>query len=67
MTERVKPFAHDLSLSPLDGDLILGKGSEKDKQRYGVESSPVGPYLWDSCAHGIGEIVLLNIEQASSS
>ena len=67
MEERVEPFAHSYSLSPLNLDLILGKGSQQDKQCEDVESGPVGPNAGNAGAHLIGEIVLLDIEHVCSS
>ena len=66
MEEGVEPLAHDLALSPLDGDLVLGEGSQKNEESDGVADGPVGPDLGDACLHGAGEIVLLNIEQVAS-
>ena len=42
MEERVEPFAHNLSLSPLHGDLVLGEGSEENEESDGIADSPVG-------------------------
>ena len=66
MEERVEPFAHDLSLSPLHGNLVLGEGSEQHEESDGIADSPVGPHLGDACFHGAGEVILLDVEQVAS-
>jgi len=64
--ERVEPFAHDLSLSPLHGDLVLGEGSEENEESDGIADGPVGPNLGNACLHGAGEVILLDVEQVAS-
>lgn len=64
MIERVEPLAHDLSLSPLDCDLVLGEGSEENEQADGVDSGPVGPDLGDAGSHQVGEVVLIDVQHA---
>ena len=47
MEERVEPFAHDLSLSPLNGDLILGQGSEEDEESDSVANmANIAALIW---------------------
>ena len=63
MEERVEPLAHDLALSPLNLDLLLGEGSQKNEEADSVADGPVGPHLGDASLHLAGEVVLINIEQ----
>ena len=67
MEKRVEPFTHSESLSPLDLNLILGKGSQQHKQCKGVEYGPVGPNAGNASAHFINKILLLDKEHVCSS
>lgn len=62
--ERVEPLAHELSLSPLNCDLVLGEGSEENEQADGVDAGPVGPDLGDAGSHQVGEVVLIDVQHA---
>ena len=64
--ERVEPFAHELALSPLNLDLLLGQGSQENEESEGITNGPVGPDLWQAGSHLVSEIVLSNIEQVGS-
>lgn len=67
MVERVEPLAHDLSLSPLNGDLVLGEGSQQHEQAHCVADAPVLPDSGDASTHLIWEVVLLDVQQVGCS
>ena len=62
MVESVKILAHDLSLPPLLGHLLFGKGSEKDGGYGEVGKEPEFPGWRDSRSGSIGEVTLLDVE-----
>lgn len=67
MVEWVKPLAHKLSFSPLDWNFFLGQRSQENEKTGGVDNGPVSPHFWDSWSDSLSEVVLLNVEQVSSS
>ena len=62
MEQRVEPLAHNLTLSPLNLNLLLGEGSEEDEESNCIADSPPGPDLGDTRSHLISKVVLSNIE-----
>ena len=66
MEERVEPLTHNLALSPLDGDLVLGEGSQQNEEGNSVADGPVSVDLEDALEHQLGEIVLLDKEKVYS-
>lgn len=58
MEESVQVLAHDHSLSPLDGHLLLGQWSEEHEDDDGVDDSPVSDGHWNSCSGSRGEVVV---------
>lgn len=66
MVEGVEVLAHDQSLSPLDGDLLLGEWSQKDWDDDCIDDGPVLPGWEDSRSSNIGEVTLLDVEHVES-
>ena len=60
--EGVKVLAHDQSLSPLDGLLLLGKWGEQNWNDDQVAESPELPGWEDSRSSDVSEETLLDVE-----
>ena len=67
MEERIQPLAHKEALSPLDFNLLSGKGSKKNEECDDIGDGPECPNARNAGSHLIGEIVLLNVEHVYRS
>lgn len=66
VVEGVEVLAHDQSLSPLLGDLLLGQWSQENWDRDEVDNSPPLEGWQDSRSSNVGEVTLLDVEHVEA-